>query len=70
MREYLALFLVALAVTYLVAVLAREVALRFGAVAVVRDRDVHHEPIPYLGGVAMYAGIVAAYKEVGVTWWM
>ncbi len=61
MREYLALFLVALAVTYLVAVLAREVALRFGAIAAVRDRDVHSDPVPYLGGVAMLAGIVAAY---------
>ena len=40
MREYLALFLVALAVTYLAAVLAREVALWFGAIAAVRDRDV------------------------------
>ena len=61
MREYLALFLVALAVTYLVAVLARELALRWGAIAVVRDRDVHSDPVPYLGGVAMYAGIVAAF---------
>ena len=33
MREYLTVFLVALAVTYLLVVLAREVALRFGAVA-------------------------------------
>ncbi len=61
MREYLALFLVALAVTYLVAVMAREVALRFGAIAAVRDRDVHSDPVPYLGGVAMLAGIIAAY---------
>src|ERR671921_111762 len=61
MREYLAVFLVAVAVTYLLAVLAREVALRFGAVAHVRDRDVHAEPIPYFGGVAMYGGLVAAY---------
>jgi UDP-GlcNAc:undecaprenyl-phosphate GlcNAc-1-phosphate transferase len=60
-REYLALFFVALAVTYLVAVLARELALRWGAIALVRDRDVHSEPVPYLGGVAMYAGIVSAY---------
>lgn len=61
MREYLALFFVALAVTYLAAVLAREMALRWGAIALVRDRDVHSEPVPYLGGMAMYAGIVAAY---------
>ncbi len=61
MREYVAVFIVAVAVTYLLAVLAREVALRFGAVARVRDRDVHDVPIPYFGGVAMYGGLVAAY---------
>ena len=56
MREYLTVFLVAVAVTYLLAVLARETALRYGAVARVRDRDVHDIPIPYFGGVAMMAG--------------
>ena len=61
MREYLTVFLVAVTVTYLLAVLAREVALRFGAVAHVRDRDVHAVPIPYFGGIAMYGGLVAAY---------
>ncbi len=61
MREYLTVFLVAVSVTFLLAVLAREIALRYGAVAHVRDRDVHAEPIPYFGGVAMYGGLVAAY---------
>ena len=61
MREYLLVFLVALAVTYLTTVLAREVALRFRAVAAVRDRDVHAEPIPYFGGVAMLGGMGAAF---------
>lgn len=61
MREYLTVFLVAVTVTSLLAVIAREVALRFGAVARVRDRDVHAEPIPYFGGIAMYGGLVAAY---------
>ena len=61
MREYLLVFLVAAAVTYLLTVLAREIALRTGAVAEVRDRDVHAEPIPYLGGLAMLGGLVAAY---------
>nr|WP_246416563.1 MraY family glycosyltransferase [Nocardioides luti] len=42
-------------------VVAREIALRTGAVAEVRDRDVHAEPIPYLGGLAMLGGLVAAY---------
>ena len=61
MREYLLVFLVALSVTYLLTVIAREIALRTGAVAKVRDRDVHAVPIPYLGGLAMLGGLVAAY---------
>jgi UDP-GlcNAc:undecaprenyl-phosphate GlcNAc-1-phosphate transferase len=61
MREYLLVFLVAAAATYLLTVIAREIALRTGAVAKVRDRDVHAVPIPYLGGLAMLGGLVAAY---------
>ena len=61
MREYLLVFLVAAAVTYLLTVIAREIALRTGAVARVRDRDVHAEPVPYLGGLAMLGGLLAAY---------
>jgi len=61
LREYLLVFLVAGVVTYLLTVVAREIALRTGAVAEVRDRDVHAEPIPYLGGLAMLGGLVAAY---------
>lgn len=61
MREYLTVFLVAATVTYLLGVVAREVALRTGAVAKVRDRDVHAVPIPYFGGVAMLGGLTAAY---------
>jgi UDP-GlcNAc:undecaprenyl-phosphate GlcNAc-1-phosphate transferase len=60
-REYVLVFLVAASVTYLLTVVAREIALRTGAVAAVRDRDVHDEPIPYLGGHAMVGGLVAAY---------
>jgi len=61
MREYAVVFLVAAAVTYLLTVVAREIAVRTGAVAKVRDRDVHAEPIPYLGGLAMLGGLFAAY---------
>jgi UDP-GlcNAc:undecaprenyl-phosphate GlcNAc-1-phosphate transferase len=60
-REYALVFLVAAAVTYLLTVVAREIALRTGAVAAVRDRDVHDEPIPYLGGLAMLGGLWAGY---------
>lgn len=65
MREYLTVFLVAATVTYLLGVLAREVALRTGAVAKVRDRDVHAVPIPYFGGIAMLGGLLAAYVVAG-----
>ncbi|WGX94881.1 glycosyltransferase family 4 protein [Nocardioides sp. L-11A] len=61
MREYLVVFLVAAIVTHLLTVVAREIAIRTGAVAKVRDRDVHAEPIPYLGGLAMLGGLWAAY---------
>jgi UDP-GlcNAc:undecaprenyl-phosphate/decaprenyl-phosphate GlcNAc-1-phosphate transferase len=60
-REYLLVFLVAASATYLLTVIAREIALRTGAVARVRDRDVHAEPVPYFGGLAMLGGLTAAY---------
>ncbi len=59
MREYLLVFLVAGVVSYLLCVFARELAIRSGAVARVRDRDVHATPIPYFGGVAMLGGLGA-----------
>ncbi len=59
MREYLLVFLVAGVGSYLLCVLARELAIRSGAVARVRDRDVHATPIPYFGGVAMLGGLGA-----------
>ena len=58
MREYLLIFLIAAVVTYLLCVFARELASRLGAVAKVRDRDVHSIPIPYFGGVAMLGGLM------------
>ncbi len=59
MREYLLVFLAAAVVSYLLCVVARELAMRTGAVAQVRDRDVHAVPIPYFGGVAMLGGLGA-----------
>jgi UDP-GlcNAc:undecaprenyl-phosphate GlcNAc-1-phosphate transferase len=58
-REYLLVFLVAAVASYLLCVFARELAIRSGAVARVRDRDVHATPIPYFGGVAMLGGLGA-----------
>src|SRR5690606_31877675 len=61
MREYLVVFGVALAVTFLLASLARQSASILGAVARVRDRDVHAIPTPYFGGPAMLGGLLAAF---------
>ena len=59
MREYLLCLLAAAAVTYLLTPPVRKMALRLGFMAEVRDRDVHDEPTPRLGGLAMVGGIVA-----------
>jgi UDP-GlcNAc:undecaprenyl-phosphate GlcNAc-1-phosphate transferase len=58
-REYLLVGLTTAAVTFLLTGLVRLFAIRAGAVATPRDRDVHVTPIPRLGGVAMYGGVVA-----------
>jgi len=59
-REYLLTLVVAAAVTYLMTPVARRLALRWGVMTEVRDRDVHAIPTPRLGGVAMLAGFAAS----------
>jgi len=59
-REYLLTAIVAAAVTYLLTPVARRIALRWGAITPVRDRDVHAVPTPRLGGLAMIGGFGAA----------
>ena len=61
MREYTLVFAVAAAVTYLLTPIARRIALATGTMARPRDRDVHSIPTPYLGGLAMYGGMAAAF---------
>lgn len=60
MREYALTFVIAAAVTYLLVPLVRRFALAIGAAPAVRDRDVHTEPIPRMGGIAIYGGFAAA----------
>jgi UDP-GlcNAc:undecaprenyl-phosphate GlcNAc-1-phosphate transferase len=60
MREYLLCLVAAAAVTYLLAPLARTLAIHFGAMAEVRDRDVHQRPTPRWGGLAMLVGLGVA----------
>lgn len=57
-REYLLVALTAAAVTYLLTGLIRRFAMRMGAVAVPRARDVHSVVMPRMGGLAMYLGVV------------
>ena len=60
MREYLFILIIAAAVTYLLTPFVRRGAVAMRAQHAPRARDVHKEPTPLLGGVAMYAGLVAA----------
>ncbi|SDT37542.1 MraY family glycosyltransferase [Microlunatus soli] len=61
MREYLLVLFISAATTYVFAAVWRRIALRTGAVAKVRQRDVHTVEMPYFGGVAMLSGVVAAF---------
>jgi len=60
LRELALVGLTAAAVTYFVAGGVRVLATRLGAVAYPRERDVHLAPIPRMGGLAMYLGVVTA----------
>src|ERR1700722_17115331 len=59
MREYLFILIIAAAVTYLLTPLVRRAAIAMHAQHAARGRDVHQEPTPLLGGLAMYGGLVA-----------
>ncbi|WP_127841618.1 MraY family glycosyltransferase [Actinomyces wuliandei] len=60
MRVYLLVLLVAAAGTYVTVPVVRHVALVSNALTPVRARDVHSTPIPRLGGVAMFVGLLLA----------
>lgn len=60
LRELLLVLLVSAVVTMLSTGGIRTLAIGFGAIAVPRDRDVHLEPIPRMGGVGIYFGVLAA----------
>ena len=60
MVRSIAAFLVALVVAYATTPLMRRVALRFQVVDRPNQRKVHRVPVPYLGGVAIYLGFLAA----------
>ncbi|MFT4147189.1 MAG: MraY family glycosyltransferase [Micrococcaceae bacterium] len=61
MKTYLLVLFIAASVTYVCTPIVRLLARRYSILRPVRDRDVHTQPIPRLGGVAMFAGMCVAF---------
>lgn len=82
MRLYLMVMIIAAAVTFLMTSVMRRLSLEWRVLTPVRERDVHTEPIPRLGGIAMIVGFAVAlavasqipyFEPVFVTktpWWV
>jgi UDP-GlcNAc:undecaprenyl-phosphate GlcNAc-1-phosphate transferase len=64
MREYLVTLLLSAALCYLITPIVRAQAVRFGAVADVRERDIHSTPTARWGGVAMWAAMALTFLIV------
>jgi UDP-GlcNAc:undecaprenyl-phosphate GlcNAc-1-phosphate transferase len=64
MREYSLALLFAAALTYMLTPVIRELALKFRAVATVRERDIHQEATARWGGVAMWLATGATLVAV------
>ncbi|HIW96737.1 MAG TPA: undecaprenyl/decaprenyl-phosphate alpha-N-acetylglucosaminyl 1-phosphate transferase [Candidatus Corynebacterium gallistercoris] len=60
LRELALVLFVGCTVTYLTTGVVRSVMLRYGKMAAPRERDVHSVPMPRLGGVAMFTGLIVA----------
>ncbi|MDT3767399.1 MraY family glycosyltransferase [Gleimia hominis] len=60
MLPYVAITCVAALVTVIVTGVCRKVAWRFKILTPVRERDVHTEPIPRLGGIGIATGFIAS----------
>ena len=60
LRELGLVLLVAAVVTFLVTGAVRNLMIRSGRIAEIRARDVHTQPTPRLGGVAMFSGFLIA----------
>ena len=64
MREYLVTLLLAAALCYVVTPFVRIWALKFGAVAHIRTRDIHTTPTPRWGGLAMWISMALTLAMV------
>ena len=64
MREYLITLLISAALCNLITPIVRTQAIRFGAVAGIRERDIHSTPTARWGGVAMWAAMALTFLIV------
>ena len=64
MREYLLTILLSAAICYLVTPFIKRVEENYGAVAEIRDRDIHSKPTPRWGGVAIWLAISLTFVIV------
>jgi len=64
MREYLVTLLIAASLCYVVTPFIRTLALKFGAVAKIRKRDIHTTPTPRWGGLAMWIAMALTFAMV------
>ena len=64
MREYLITLLISAALCYLITPFVRKFAIRFGAVADIRSRDIHTLPTHRWGGVAMWLAMTFTFLIV------
>lgn len=60
MQIYIVAFIIAVAVAYFATPHVKELAIKAGAMDTPNERKVHREPIPRMGGLAIYFGVVAA----------
>lgn len=67
MDYYILAFIIAMALSYMLTPYAKKMAYKIGAIDVPKDnRRVHKEPIPRLGGLAIYAAFVIATLIIAV----
>jgi len=64
MREYLVTLLIAASLCFAVTPFIRTLALKFGAVAKIRKRDIHTTPTPRWGGLAMWIAMALTFAMV------
>lgn len=60
MLKYFIIFFVSFSTSYLLTPLAKMIALRFNILDHPSSIKKHNEPVPYLGGLALYGGFMAA----------